>query len=81
MVELYEQVKSKFSVDDNRHYLLTPRDLTAWVKGLLRYDLQTEDVLDCVAYEAQRLFKDRLVDPESEGRFEGMLNAQLRSVW
>ncbi|CAM9184751.1 unnamed protein product, partial [Discosporangium mesarthrocarpum] len=81
MVEFYEQVKVKFSVDDHRHYLLTPRDLTAWVCGLLRYDLKTEELLDCVAYEAQRLFRDRLVDPEAEGRFDGMLNAQLRSVW
>lgn len=45
------QVKKKFSVDEHRHYLLTPRDLTAWVKGLLRYELSSENILDCVAYE------------------------------
>lgn len=53
MVELYDQVKGRFSVDEHRHYLLTPRDLTAWVRGLLRYELGREDVLDCVAYEVR----------------------------
>ncbi|CAM9408681.1 unnamed protein product, partial [Ectocarpus fasciculatus] len=81
MVDLYDQVKGRFSVDEHRHYLLTPRDLTAWVRGLLRYELNSEQVLDCVAYEAQRLFRDRLADSDSRTRFDGMLNAQLRSVW
>lgn len=31
--------------------------------------------------QAQRLFRDRLVDSDSRTRFDGMLNAQLRSVW
>ena len=31
--------------------------------------------------QAQRLFRDRLADSESRTRFDGMLNAQLRSVW
>ncbi|CAN0019095.1 unnamed protein product, partial [Sphacelaria rigidula] len=44
-------VKARFSVDEHRHYLLTPRDLTAWVRGLLRYELGSEGVFDCVAYE------------------------------
>ncbi|CAN0042899.1 unnamed protein product [Ascophyllum nodosum] len=81
MVDLYEQVKGKFSVDEHRHYLLTPRDLTAWVRGLLRYELESENVLDCIAYEAHRLFSDRLVDSKQRARFDGMLKAQLRSSW
>ena len=28
MVEVYEKMKAKFSVDDYRHYLFNPRDLT-----------------------------------------------------
>ena len=46
-------MKGKFSVDEHRHYLLTPRDLTAWVRGLLRYELESENVLDCIAYEVR----------------------------
>lgn len=29
-------------MDDYSHYLFTPRDLTRWVKGLIRYDLCEE---------------------------------------
>ena len=39
MVHVYEQLKTRFTVDDYSHYLFTPRDLTHWVLGLLRYDL------------------------------------------
>lgn len=31
--------------------------------------------------QAQRLFRDRLADSDSRTRFDGMLTAQLRSVW
>uniref|UniRef100_A0A8C4HFM7 Cytoplasmic dynein 2 heavy chain 1 n=1 Tax=Dicentrarchus labrax TaxID=13489 RepID=A0A8C4HFM7_DICLA len=39
LVQLYEQVKAKFTVDDHSHYLFTPCVLTEWVLSLLRYDL------------------------------------------
>ena len=99
MVELFEGVTAKYSVDDHRHYLFTPRDLTQWVLGLLRYDLGDgggggggegkegggggggEELLDVFAYEAQRLFRDRLVDVDSEQRFDSMLLGLLRQHW
>ncbi|OQR98203.1 dynein heavy chain [Achlya hypogyna] len=81
MVELYESVRAKFSVDDHRHYLFTPRDVTQWTFGLLRYDLATEDVLDVVAYEARRLFRDRLVDAESQAKFDAALHTILKQQW
>ena len=40
MIELYTNVKSKFSVDEHRHYLYTPRDITSLVFSLLRYDIR-----------------------------------------
>lgn len=39
MLETYSQVKQKFSVDEHRHYLFTPRDVTNWIFGLMRYDI------------------------------------------
>ena len=65
MVDVYSATRAKFSVDERRHYLFTPREVTAWVVGLLRYDVATEPLLDIVAFEAQRIFRDRLVDAES----------------
>lgn len=81
MVELYEQARAKFSVDEHRHYLFTPRELTQWVLGLLRYDVAGEELLDIWVYEAQRLFRDRLVDAESESRFDSLLAGLLRAHW
>ncbi|KAJ0388932.1 hypothetical protein ATCC90586_011836 [Pythium insidiosum] len=81
MVEIYDATKSKFTVDDQRHYLFTPRDLTKWVLSLVRYDLANEDVLDVVAYEARRLFRDRLVDSESIAKFDGILSSVLKQQW
>ncbi|CAM9144794.1 unnamed protein product [Heterosigma akashiwo] len=81
MVELYDQVKRRFSVDDHRHYLFTPRDLTAWALALLRYDLGAEDLLAVWGYEAARLFRDRLVDQDSEKKFDGILSTEMRSKW
>lgn len=81
MVQLYAKVKEKFTVDDHRHYMFNPRDLTNWVFGLLRYDLSSQSLLDCWAYEAQRLFADRLVSQEDIKKFATLLNGVLQSVW
>ena len=60
------QLRKRFTVDDHYHYLFTPRDLTRWVCGLLRYPLSGDQsstlaVLQAWIYEAARLFRDRLV--------------------
>ena len=81
MIKIYEEVKLQFSVDDHRHYLFTPRDLTAWVVGLLRYNTADEDLLDVFAYEAQRLFRDRLVSYEKEAKFDQILFSTLKKMW
>lgn len=87
MIKLYEEVKGTFTVDDYSHYLFTPRDLTAWINALLRYDLTAgaEDrpdyVLKIWIYEAQRLFRDKLATEEHRAKFDGILNNVLRSDW
>lgn len=81
LVDIYDATKARFSVDEQRHYLFTPRDLTKWVLSLLRYDLGADEVLDVLAYEARRLFRDRLVDAESIAKFDGVLNSALKQHW
>lgn len=81
IVEVYDATKTKFTVDEQRHYLFTPRDLTKWVFALVRYDLESEDVLDVLANEARRLFRDRLVGAESTSKFDGILNSVLKQQW
>eukprot|EP01116_Phalansterium_solitarium_P024802 TRINITY_DN91_c0_g1_i1.p1 TRINITY_DN91_c0_g1~~TRINITY_DN91_c0_g1_i1.p1 ORF type:complete len:4098 (+),score=2051.07 TRINITY_DN91_c0_g1_i1:208-12501(+) len=81
MLDLYEQVKSKFSVDDYSHYLFTPRDLTKWVLGFLRYDQSNIDLLEVWNNEARRIFRDRLVNQESKERFDRVLDNINKTQW
>jgi len=37
------QVKNTFSPVHQNHYLFTPRDLTRWCLGFLRYDLKEDE--------------------------------------
>ncbi|KFP28061.1 Cytoplasmic dynein 2 heavy chain 1, partial [Colius striatus] len=88
MVQVYEQVRVKFTVDDHSHYLFTPCILTQWVLGLFRYDLaggsstQTADyVLEIVAYEACRLFRDKIVDMKELHIFDNILMKVFQGDW
>lgn len=82
------QLKSRFTVDDYSHYLFTPRDLTKWCLSLLRYDLtagskegSSDHLLEIWAYEARRLFRDRIVGSDGLGKFDSILMSVIRSDW
>ena len=81
MLDVYEQTKLKFLVDDYSHYLYTPRDLTKWVLGLLRYDFESQDVFESWTYEANMLFRDRIIDLAGKQRFDRIVEAVLKSQW
>ena len=79
IVEIYQKTREKFTVDDRRHYLFTPRDMTLWVKNLSRYDLVMENLLEVVAHEACRIFRDRLVGSDACNRFDQQLSSIMRA--
>ncbi|XP_038236236.1 cytoplasmic dynein 2 heavy chain 1 isoform X1 [Dermochelys coriacea] len=88
MVQVYEQVRAKFTVDDHSHYLFTPYILTQWVLGLFRYDLtggsstHTLDyILEIVAYEARRLFRDKIVGAKELLIFDNILMKVFQGDW
>jgi dynein heavy chain 2 len=81
LLEIYDKTKSKFHVDEQRHYIFNPRDLTAWVLGLLRYQLSKENILEILIYEANRLFADRLVNREQFKQFEALALQIFRNQW
>ncbi|XP_071126281.1 cytoplasmic dynein 2 heavy chain 1-like isoform X2 [Mytilus edulis] len=88
MVQLYDQLKSRFTVDDYSHYLFTPRDLTNWCLSLLRYDLNagakegsSDHLLEIWAYEARRLFRDKIVGSDGLNKFDSILMSVIRSDW
>jgi dynein heavy chain 2 len=70
------------------HYVYTPRELTQWCLSLLRYnmsDLKDSNSLDGLleiwAYEACRMFQDRLVDDEAKQTFDAILSNVLQDDW
>lgn len=81
MIDVFEQVRRKLSIDEQRHYLFTPRDLTQWVKGLLRYELNetSQPLLDMWAFEGERQLRDRLVSTRDGGRFDALVANALRT--
>ncbi|KAF7250799.1 Cytoplasmic dynein 2 heavy chain 1 [Varanus komodoensis] len=88
MVQVYEQVRAKFTVDDYSHYLFTPCILTQWVLGLFRYDLTggtsthtVDTVLEIVAYEACRLFRDKIVGTKELHVFDNILMKVFQGDW
>ncbi|XP_044894140.1 cytoplasmic dynein 2 heavy chain 1 isoform X9 [Felis catus] len=88
MVQVYEQVRARFTVDDYSHYLFTPCILTQWVLGLFRYDLEggssnhpIDYVLEIVAYEARRLFRDKIVGAKELHLFDSILTSVFQGDW
>lgn len=81
------QVRSKYTVDHYPHYIFTPRDVTSWILSLMRYDIaegsndSAEALLKIWAYQAKRLFGDRLVGKESREKFDSTLVSALRNDW
>ena len=66
--------------------MFTPRDLTNWVLGIIRYDIphtgdSAEQLLKVVMYQATRLFRDRLVGKESCDRFDRIVSSTIRNDW
>ena len=80
LIDLYSNVRQKFSVDDHRHYLFTPRDLTGLVFNMLRYEInEAQGLIETFIYESSRIFKDRLVDNDSKMRFDKILYSLLKN--
>eukprot|EP00438_Fugacium_kawagutii_P026834 Skav224731 [mRNA] locus=scaffold699:573890:588190:- [translate_table: standard] len=78
MVDVYTNMKARFTMDDHEHYLFNPRDLTQWILQLLRYEVVSIDsFIEAWAYEATRIFRDRLVGDEAKNHFDGILRNAL----
>ncbi|XP_069942834.1 cytoplasmic dynein 2 heavy chain 1 isoform X1 [Cherax quadricarinatus] len=86
MVNVYQNVRDAFSADDYSHYLFTPRDLTRWVLGLLRYQVSSDDaalqpLLEVWLYEGCRLFRDKLAESADVQKFDAIIVSSIQSDW
>ena len=62
LISFYNEIKKKFSVDDHRHYLFTPRNITKLIYSLFRYPIKDNlNLIEAIAFEISKIFKDRLV--------------------
>lgn len=76
MVRVYVEVKKTFTTIVKSHYIFTPRDLTKWLMGLMRYAsgahqdyMSLNDVFFVWSYESCRVFRDKLVSQEEKFQF------------
>lgn len=90
MIRLYEEVRKTFLADDHGHYVFTPRDLSQWCVSLLRYDdgsvcgndgRSSDALLQVWAYEAARIFRDRIADSKGRDRFDSMISGIVINDW
>lgn len=80
LIDLYTQVKAKFSIDEHRHYSFTPRDITTMIFSMLRYEIpEAQALIEILIYESNRVFRDRLVDREAKKKFDTVLYAGLKN--
>eukprot|EP00803_Ostreobium_quekettii_P010767 evm.model.scf_587.4 EVM.evm.TU.scf_587.4 scf_587:71860-76864(+) len=81
MIDVYFGVLKRFSVEECRHYVFTPRMLTQWVNGLRRYGLHgSAGPLDVVYHEGCRIFRDRLVGCEALTDFDRLILPPLKAL-
>eukprot|EP01013_Petalomonas_cantuscygni_P031315 TRINITY_DN574_c0_g2_i2.p1 TRINITY_DN574_c0_g2~~TRINITY_DN574_c0_g2_i2.p1 ORF type:complete len:4342 (+),score=1501.02 TRINITY_DN574_c0_g2_i2:256-13281(+) len=78
MVETYLKSKEKFLPDDRSHYIFTPRDVTGWICNLVNYDYGQCELPDVVAYEADRVFSDRLATDTERKMFDKIVDDSLK---
>jgi hypothetical protein len=79
LLDVFDKTKATFSVDEHRHDLFTPRDVSSWIIGTLRYDIQSLPFWSVIAQEVFRVFRDRLVSNDSKQRFDTIINKII--VW
>jgi dynein heavy chain 1 len=80
MVEVYARSQARFTVDQQPHYLYSPRELTRWCRGIYEavrsLDLLTpEALIRTWAHEALRLFQDRLVTSSERSWTDSLIDS------
>uniref|UniRef100_A0A1I7WK57 AAA domain-containing protein n=1 Tax=Heterorhabditis bacteriophora TaxID=37862 RepID=A0A1I7WK57_HETBA len=75
MVQLYDEVRKNFRATDYGHYIFTPRDMTKWTLAIMRHEFGTNGngVQEAIGFEAERIFRDRLVDEDHLLKFDELL--------
>ena len=81
MVEVLERTYEEITTKDNQLYVFSPKTLSLWSDGLLRYESESKDFLSYFVHEAYRQFSDRLVDENDKKKFQDILKSVMYKNW
>ncbi|CCE61379.1 hypothetical protein TPHA_0A03000 [Tetrapisispora phaffii CBS 4417] len=75
---VYQLFTETFSSDQNKHYIVSPREITRLTKGIYYLIINgnfttLQEIIQLWIYECQRIFSDRLVTPEEKVIFYTLL--------
>jgi dynein heavy chain 2 len=78
-VEIYSAVKKNFTVDEHRHYSITPKSLLEIFKNLTLYETQDAGALvESLVYEFG-CWRCRLVGADKKAKFDQLLSALVKN--
>ncbi|CAR27637.1 ZYRO0D03168p [Zygosaccharomyces rouxii] len=85
-IRLYEKCKYNFSGNSQTHYLISPRELTRWMRGFYisvanSFKPTLESLLLMWAYEAWRIFADKLIYQSEKDVFEKILHDTIHEFF
>ncbi len=92
MAQVYNEVRKTFTPVKQSHYVFTPRDLTRWIIGLMRYSINQfiensggdgvgNEVQYAWCFESCRIFRDKLVSQEEKDRFTNAILLPVAGQW
>ncbi|QLQ78573.1 hypothetical protein HG537_0A08200 [Torulaspora globosa] len=84
-LSVYTKCQNAFTADSHPHYTFSPREMTRWVKGLHSAVTDTSatfpSLLRVWAYEAWRIFADRLISEQEKLKFEAILTETINEFF
>lgn len=84
-ISVYIRCQKTFTADLQPHYMFSPRELTRWVRGMhsaiAGRNATFSFILRIWAYEAKRIFADRLVTEEDKVEFYALLTETVNEFF
>eukprot|EP01105_Mastigella_eilhardi_P023120 TRINITY_DN578_c0_g1_i21.p1 TRINITY_DN578_c0_g1~~TRINITY_DN578_c0_g1_i21.p1 ORF type:complete len:3400 (+),score=883.23 TRINITY_DN578_c0_g1_i21:3362-13561(+) len=81
MVNIFDEIRKRFTLDAHVHYLFTPRDVIQWVLGLMHYDPHCCTFFEAWKYEGNKIFRDKLVGETHQAAFDSIVSKAAKADW
>lgn len=83
MTDFFLDTQRQFTADKSPTYVYSPRELTRWMRGILEIigkldSVSVEGLVRVWAYEALRIFADRLIDVEERQWTDELIDSTAR---